>query len=209
MIVEHRGPLAGYGGIYCVVRKSRVYVSAPQSMIENVRKLEFDPVSALDPQCWSEQVPGWSVLGPSVHAFTDKITAAGISELVIRPATEVDLARLRDSVPAAEWGESGFAGDDVSDAWVALGPDDRPVAGANLTPFDGVPSDVGVLAVPAVRGQGIATAVAAVAGRAAVEQYGIARWRALTGNLASRRIAERLGFEEDCRQLAVRPRNRP
>ena len=83
------------------------------------------------------------------------------------------------------------------------------MAGANLTPFNGMAADVGVLTALAARGRGSATAVAAVACGAAIERHGIARWRALVGNAASRRIAERLGFEEDCRQLAVRPPNRP
>ncbi|WP_377494588.1 GNAT family N-acetyltransferase [Microlunatus sp. GCM10028923] len=205
VIVEHRDALLGYAGIYCVVRDSWVFVSAPGPMIENVRALDLDPVTAQQPDWWAERIPGWSVLGPSVHAFADEITDVSAPGVLIKAAGEDDLAELRGSVPVEEWAESGFAGDDVADAWVAVGPDGRAVAGANLTPFEGVPADVGVLSVPAVRGRGIASAVAAVASRTAVEQHGIARWRVLVGNRASRRIAARLGFEEDCRQLAVRP----
>lgn len=174
-------------------------------MIENVRELELDPVSALDQDRWTAQLPDWSVLGPSVHAFADEFVDVPAAGMLIKVAAPDDLAGLRAAVPAADWGDSGFAGDDVREAWAAIDPDGRAVAGANLTPFDGVPADVGVLAVPVVRGRGIATAVAAVASGSAIERHGIARWRALVGNAASRRIAARLGFEEDCRQLAVRP----
>ena len=81
---------------------------------------------------------------------------------------------------------------------------DRTMAASNLTPFDGVPADVGVLADPAVRGRGVATMVAATAARYAVERHGIARWRAIEVNAPSRRLAKRLGFEDNCVQLAVR-----
>jgi len=46
--------------------------------------------------------------------------------------------------------------------------------------------------------------VAATAARYAVERHGIARWRAIEVNAPSRRLAKRLGFEDDCVQLAVR-----
>lgn len=83
--------------------------------------------------------------------------------------------------------------------------DDQTVAAANLTPFDGMPADVGVLAHPFGRGRGFGTAVASVATSYAVQEFGIARWRALITNTASRRIARRLGFEPDCLQIALRP----
>lgn len=163
----------------------------------------------MDVQWWQSHLPGWLVLGPSVHSFLDQpdLLSVAVGETVVRYAAQQDLARLRDQVTEAEWAESGFARDDVAQAWVVTDWQDQPLAAANLTWFDDIPADVGVLAAPTARGRGLATAAAAAAAAGyAVEHHGIARWRALTLNTNSRRIAARLGFEEACLQLAVRPK---
>ena len=126
---------------------------------------------------WADRLPGWSVLGPSVHAFLDRTDQcpAGPLGLIVRAAGAGDLDGLRGRVTGAEWAESGFAGDDVALAWVATDPGGQVLAASNLTPFDAVPADVGVLAAAAARGRGLATAVAAQAARHAVDHHGIAR----------------------------------
>lgn len=154
---------------------------------------------------WTERLPGWKVLGPSVHSFAsshEQLQAAGSAY----PASPAEVrAALASRVSADEWAESGFAGDDVEHAWLLDDAQNRPVAAANLTPFDGVAADVGVLVAREVRGRSHAAAAAAAAVRYAVGHHGIARWRALETNSASRAVAARLGFDEDCRQLAARP----
>jgi hypothetical protein len=207
VVVEHRGELAGYQGILCVIRNERVLVSAPPRLVPTVRSWRPTISAAGDALWWNERRPDWSVLGPSVHAFTDRPAPPppATEGAEVRPATPADLVSLRDAVAPAEWAESGFAGDDVASAWVAVDRAGRVLAAANLTPFDGLPADVGILSAPAVRGRGIATLVAAVATNDAFERHGIARWRALCVNTPSRRLAHRLGFEDDCVQLALRP----
>lgn len=51
----------------------------------------------------------------------------------------------------------------------------RTIAAANLTTFDGVPADVGVLTRSGSRSRGAGTAVAAVATGFAIAAFGIAR----------------------------------
>ncbi|MGZ4460380.1 MAG: GNAT family N-acetyltransferase [Nocardioidaceae bacterium] len=80
----------------------------------------------------------------------------------------------------------------------------RCLAAANLTDFDGVPADVGVVTHPAARGRGLGLAVTAAAARAAIATHGLARWRALHTNRASRALARRLGFTDYGGNLAVR-----
>jgi RimJ/RimL family protein N-acetyltransferase len=141
-----------------------------------------------------------------VHSFLDRsgLATATVGDAPVQPAGSDLLRLLRERVTDSEWAESGFAGDDVANAWVVVDENDWPMAASNLTPFDGVPPDVGVLAGPAVRGRGVATMVAATAARYAVERHGIVRWRAVETNAASRRLAKKLGFEDDCVQFAVR-----
>ena len=205
-IVEHGEPLADFPGIYCVLRQQTGYVSAPAHLVETVTSWHPSVDAVVDAQWWGDRLPGWIALGPSVHSFldrTDLLPVAG--DTIVRAAEPDDLHQLRERVTQAEWAESGFAGDDITHAWVVVDQRGRPVAASNLTPFGDVPADVSVLADPSVRGHGVATVAAATASRHAVEHVGIARWRALATNKPSRRIAEKLGFEDDCIQLAVRP----
>src|SRR5690606_18336048 len=115
------------------------------------------PDDAVSPAWWSDRLPGWRVLGPSVHAFTDRLP--GVDHTGTDVATPEDHAHLRAAVPPEDWEEGGLAGD-VQGAWVVR-DDGRAVAAAGLTTFDGVPADVGVLTVPHARGRGLAARVAA------------------------------------------------
>lgn len=204
-VVEHGRGLEGYTGVYAVVRRQRTFVSAPAELVGVVRDWAPDAACAMDPAWWADRLHAWTVIGPSVHAFLDHSTSVpspGPSRAV--PLTEV-VAALADRVSASEWTESGFAGADVEHAWLLCDEDGRPLAASNLTPFDGVAADVGVVVAADSRGQGHGAIVAAAAVAHAVARHGIARWRALTTNGSSRAIATRLGFEDDCLQIAVRP----
>ncbi|GAB3914461.1 hypothetical protein GCM10011575_44920 [Microlunatus endophyticus] len=208
VITPHRAPdLHGYPGIYAVLRQETAYVSAPEYLVDAISQWRIDPTTVIDPGWWLRQLPDWQILGPSVHAFTDEAPPADhrASRFRIEPVLPGQLTELRSRVDPAEWGESGFGGDDIEGAWQAVDDSGHVVAAANLTPFDGSPSDVGILTRPEARGRGAATAVGVRATTHAVREFGIARWRALSGNTASRHIADRLGFEPDCLQLALRP----
>lgn len=204
-VVTHGEHLAGYPGIYAVLRQGAVLITTPSEMTAHVRAWPLSPTTAMRPDWWTDRLPGWKVLGPSVHSFAgshEQLQAAGSAY----PASPAEVrAALFSRVSADEWEESGFAGDDVGHAWLLDNAQNRPVAAANLTPFDGVTADVGVLVAREARGHGDAVAAASAAVRYAVGHHGIARWRALETNSASLAVAARLGFNEDCRQLAARP----
>lgn len=203
VVSAHRGPLTGYAGVYVVVRQGRVRVSAPEDLVGRLAALEPGVSVAGDPTWWQTVLPGWQILGPSVHAFLEVPPAPGDSGRTA-PAQAVDLAQLRDAVSAEEWEESGFA-ESPSRAWIVKDTGNQVVAAANLARFAGVDSDVGVLTSARARGAGWGELVARHASREAVLEHGLARWRSLTANHASRRLAHRLGFQDDCLQLAVRP----
>lgn len=207
VIVGHGESLGDYAGLYCVLRHRTVVVSAPGHLLRTVAEWHPSVETVMDAQWWNDRLPGWSVLGPSVHSFLDRadLPVAPAGEAVAQTAGSDQLQRLRDRVTKEEWQESGFAGSDLAKAWVVVGEGGQALAASNLTPFGNVPADVGVLADPAARERGFATLAAKTAAHYAIERYGIARWRALATNAPSRRLAAKLGFEDDCVQLAVRP----
>jgi len=202
-VVPHGPRLAGYPGIYAVLRGDAVHVSAPPDWVKSVHAWRVTTGDVMDPRWWAAHLPGWTVLGPSVHSFSDRRAR------LVDTARRASLAEVRRAlaprVSTDEWEESGFGGDNVEHAWLLRDDDRRPVAASNLTLFDGVAADVGILVSAGARGRGHGVAIASAAVSYAVDQHGIARWRALEANVPSRAIAARLGFEDDCRQLAMRP----
>lgn len=145
-----------------------------------------------------------SVLGPSIHSYTDE-DPGGPLHNVGAPA---DLTSFKIAVGEADWNEGGFA-DDLLKVFVIRDSFRKDscgeiVAAANLTEFLGHPADVGVVVHPDHRGRGLGLRIGRSAASYAVRECGIARWRALTSNNASRRIAAELGFEPYCQQLAIR-----
>lgn len=212
VVTAHRcNELAGYPGVYCVLRHGQAFISAPSELVEPINGFGATATTVINPTWWRHHLPTWQTFGPSVHAFTDLepqfVQLA--ADVKIQRAPIDDLADLQAAVPAAEWAESGFAGRDIAKAWRATTGDDTTVAAANLTPFDGAPSDVGVLARPGFRGRGLAAFVAAAAVHHAVRHHRLARWRAHTTNTPSLRLADTLGFDRDCLQLAARPPTDP
>lgn len=207
IVGHHLADLLGYPGIYCIVRNDTVHVSAPDHLVGAIAEWRPTPTTVIDATWWNERLPTWSVLGPSCHAFTDHEPPPNLvrSSVDVHRVAKDALGGLRSLVSAAEWDESGLGGHEDAPAWRAVTADGDTAAGSILTPFDGLPADVGVLTAPPFRGSGAATAVAGAAVAFAAREFGIVRWRALTANLASRRVSEHLGFEPDCLQLAVRP----
>lgn len=202
-VVPHRARLVDYPGIYVVRRDGQYFVSTPPGLASQVRQWGPSTDTVLAPSWWSDRLPGWQVLGPSEHSFLDHTSLLPEAPAVPAGSGEIREALL-EGVTTDEWSESGFDAS-VAHAWLLEDGTGRVVAAANLTMFDGVPTDIGVLVAQDARGRGHATAAAAAAARFAVEMYGIARWRTRTVNGPSRAIAARLGFELDCTQLAARP----
>jgi GNAT superfamily N-acetyltransferase len=142
------------------------------------------------------------VLGPSVHAYADDTTVLPPVDVRVREVSRAGVESLAAQVPPDQWTEAGFAADVLR--IFALVQTDRVLAAANLSDFDGMPADIGMVTHPGARGRGLGSAVAAAATRSAIEEHGIARWRALEANLPSRAIARRLGFTDYGSNLVVR-----
>ena len=72
LVVPHGPALGDYSGLYVVVRQNRVMVSAPP-LVTSVNYWALDADAAQDPHRWQHHLPGWTILGPSTHAFADRI----------------------------------------------------------------------------------------------------------------------------------------
>ncbi len=116
------------------------------------------------------------------------------------------LLALRDEVSDDEWWESGFDDALAEEGAVAFATDS---GGAVLTDLAGAPRSIGLLVAPGARGAGVGTTLGRAAASYAVTRHGYARWRSRDSNVASCRVAERLGFESYATQLAIRSGSSP
>lgn len=226
-IGTHHGPLAGYPGVYVLSARGTTRVSAPDHLVDQLGARLASAggtlrEALLQPDSWRE----WfgravtRVMGPSVHHYLDDASALasvpGGGPAELRSIGDDDagpLERFRAACDPEEWAEGGFAHVPAPAGEVPAGPaqllfgafqDGSLVAAANLTEWRGQPSDVGVLTLPEHRRAGIATRLAALASRHALDTAGIARYRAAVTNRPSRAIAGKLGFQEFGRNLVVR-----
>lgn len=142
------------------------------------------------------------VLGLSWHHYGDErsLNVEPDAAACAVNGADGDLRRFLESHSIEDWAESGFPLDPASadpsgtSFWL-LRQDDRVVAAGNLTEWRGVPTDVGVLVDPAVRGHGLARRLTGAMVAAALPTAGVVRYRALSTNVASLAVADRLGFE--------------
>jgi GNAT superfamily N-acetyltransferase len=77
------------------------------------------------------------------------------------------------------------------------------LAAANLNAGPDAATDIGLLVHPQVRGRGYGKRIAATAAKQALLMHGVARLRTPLSSAAGRAIADRLGFAEYGRNLAV------
>ncbi|MBG6138276.1 GNAT family N-acetyltransferase [Longispora fulva] len=186
----------GGHGVYVLGTPGCVRVTVPTDLLTDavLAVHEIAPETLLTAEFWSEAFPDGAVLGPSQHHYltgTDQLPDhSGIRRL--NPGDHLALAELRSACPEADWEEGGFA----DEPGALFGAFDGGVllAAANLTNWNGQPTDVGLLTRPEARRRGLATRTAAAASAHALRLHGIARLRALVANVPSMAIARRLGY---------------
>jgi RimJ/RimL family protein N-acetyltransferase len=110
------------------------------------------------------------------------------------PYTRQDAQHWIERIVPRDWG----SGIDLTWA-VTERPGDGPVAAMSLRsrPDEGwAVASIGFWAAPQARGRGVVTDATRLVGRHAFENLGVQRleWYANVGNVASRRVAEKVGF---------------
>ena len=144
-----------------------------------------------------------ATLGPSQHAYLELAATSFAADPDVRAVDDdASVAALRAAVGDDDWHEGGFGDVRGDGRWWVLGDG---LAAGNMTDFAGAPTDVGLVTHPDHRGRGLASRVAAtMLAWARDEGFETARYRALTTNVASLRVAEKLGFMPFGANVAVR-----
>lgn len=189
-----------------------VVVAADQLDAARSAMSGLDAASAFTPQALRKLVgPDAQVDGPSWHSYVSERQFRGDRDPAVEPVDGAHpelLAFLNDN-DIEDWAESGFplhpgsADRDTTRFWV-LRQDGCVVAAGNMTDWRRQPADVGVLTHPSLRGQGLATRVAASMVAEMLPIVEIARYRALASNLPSLAVARSLGFEFHGRNYRAR-----
>lgn len=187
----------------CVVAVPEHRRSAVEEMIDGRSADEvFD--RAFAGRC---DLRGGPVLGPAWHGYVDRSSFRPVPpDVPVRRVggTEADaIERLRSAVAPDEWSEGGFV--PLPDATWGSFDGSELVALGNMTDWNGVRSDVGLVTHPAHRGRGLAVAVGSTMVGGTLERTTVVRYRALVTNAASLRVARRLGFIGYGQNIVVRP----
>ena len=140
------------------------------------------------------------VVGLSWHHYGDQEMLRAESDAAVRavPGDDAALIEFLEAGSIEDWAESGFPRHPASHTeevqyWI-MQEQDRVVAAGNMTPWRGVPADVGVLVGTRDRGRGFASRLVGAMLADCVQTAAIVRYRALSTNAASLAVAQRLGF---------------
>ena len=122
---------------------------------------------------------------------------------------EAALATLLREVPEEQAVDAGF--DVAARRQYGCFVDGALVCAGTLTPFRGLPANIGVLTHPAHRNQGYGTAMVSALTEDALTESPTAQFRALEENRAALRIARVLGYVEDGHtfEVVLRPADLP
>lgn len=113
------------------------------------------------------------------------------------PLISHDIAEVREleiACPPDDVTEAALA--DRSDWFTVLDDTHRPLASAGRREWQGIIADMGVLTAPTARRHGYGATAARLATDDALDAGLIPQWRAHRDNIAARRLAARLGYEE-------------
>jgi hypothetical protein len=204
---QHPPDRAQWRGVYVLALDKAACVFAPADLLGRVAAVtDLDTESVLEPATWEDLLGPASVssaFGPVLHHYLDD--RAGLDEVAagrrLNPRDSDALAELRGALTADEWASGGFTGQPAMLFGVFEG--EHMLAAANLNAGPDAATDIGIVVRPDARARGFGLAITAAAAKQAVLMHGVARFRAHAASGNSRAIAERLGFSEYGRNLAV------
>lgn len=172
---------------------------AEDDTVEVVRSLG-DPS---DPDLVVEALQPRQTRGPGQLAYLpagrDVVVATGAGEIA---EVAIDaISSWLDAMPAEDVEETAVVG---MERVLVLREAGQIVGAAGHRDWPADVAHLGVLIAPHARGAGFGTRLAAAATQRALAQGLCPQWRATTGNVASRRIARRVGYVEVGRQFSFR-----
>lgn len=196
--------------VYLIRREDSCIIVVPQALVGSttiacaswpsaavfdrafVRTLYGDAVSSIHGPFW---------LGYATQDTFHPVDSRGARLLGEAPADQDGLSAMRTLVSENEWIDAGFE----IPAAQAYGcfVDDELVCAGTLTPFRGVPANIGVLTHPGHRTQGFGAAMLSALTAKALSHSPAAQCRVLDENRAAVRMARLLGYVEDGRSLEV------
>lgn len=133
------------------------------------------------------------LLGTATLGFSDTYVPGGDLEstpVTDDPTAVADLERLCPPDDVAEVGLSG-----MSWSFALLDDEDATLAGAGFDEWEHILAHVGILTPPERRRAGHARIAAGIATNEALDRGLIPQWRTRPENVASRSLANRLGYE--------------
>lgn len=160
------------------------------------------PVPALaDPAVLAPMLPIAATLGPATLAYpaSEDFSPQGDGGAEQLPNDDADVARLIAGVPAEDAAESGIGA--VTSPVFAVRQRGRIVSVAGYQRWPCSVAHLSVLTHPRLRGRGLARLAASAAVCHALEHGLLPQWRARP--LASRRVADALGFRPVGQQLSL------
>ncbi len=172
------------------------------------RTADVDPGVLADPTTLLRICDGHlaRLVGHAVLGYTDRYAKPSVPGSVALEDVPVDdapsaAASLERACPPDDVAEVGLA--EMSRLFVTLDDRDHPTSGAGYDEWQGLLAHLGVLTPPALRSAGWGTLAAALALNDALDAGLVAQWRARSDNLASRRLARKLGFTRAGEQTTV------
>lgn len=172
------------------------------------RSADLDPASMLDQSALLRCCDGHParLVGQATLAYTDRYARPnqpGVSRLEDVPVDDqpAAAAAVERACPPDDVAEVGLA--EMSRVFVTLDDREQPMAGAGYDEWQGILGHLGVLTPPEQRRAGHGTVAAALALNDALDVGLVPQWRRRTENVASRRLARRLGFAEVGAQTTV------
>ncbi|MDE3231275.1 MAG: hypothetical protein KGO05_15455 [Chloroflexota bacterium] len=209
----HGAAFADYHGVYVWAMGQAAIVSAPAAWLARVESaaLRQAPAALTEPAFWRAALGEASIeriVGPSYQGFVDAdafhpVDARDVHPLI--PADEADLRAFIAACPPDDWDDS------------AIAPDHDTIFGlrraGTLVALASAPRDalgmrsVGVVTLPAWRGQGCGRAVvSALTARWLANGSPVLHYQTLRANLGSVAVARALGYADAASALAIRLR---
>lgn len=200
---------AGWAGLFVFCRGEACVVQAPAGLgAATARWIAGRSADVLlDPAYWAGTLgPRFArAVGPAWLGYADETDFRPAPEQGARllgPADAPALQALEAAVGAIAWEHAGL--DAATEPLYGAYVDGVLAAAGHTEPWHGGLGHVGIVAHPAHRGRGLATAVASLATREGLARGLTMQYRTLAGNGPSLAIARKLGYAPYARTLSVR-----